>query len=326
MEYPSEILTRARAKLARQKADRESQIQSRLQDAYRKVPRLQSIDQELQRNMASALQEAFSQGGDPAGVMEQARQKNRALQQERRELVLGAFPSGWLDETPVCERCGGSGYLGSTMCGCLEELCRQEQRRELEKRNLADQRFDRFRLDYYPGEYDPKIAASPRAVMEKTLDRCRRYAAGFAPGAGNLLFVGGTGLGKTFLATAIAASVMEKGCNVAYEGAISLFNKLERARFTPTEENRQEAEELTRADLLVIDDLGTEMAGAFVTSALYGLLEERLRQGKSMVITTNLTVEEFAKRYSPQIASRLYGEFSRLTFVGTDIRIRKSQM
>lgn len=326
MNYPSEILTRARAKLAQQKADRESQIQSRLRDAYRQVPRLQIIDQELQSNMAVALQEAFSQDSDPAQVMAEARVKNKLLEQERQALVQAAFPAGWLDETPVCEVCGGSGYLGSSMCSCLKELCRQEQLQELRKRNLADQRFENFRLDYYSEGYDPKIGASPRAVMEKTLNRCRNYAAMFAPGIGNLLFVGGTGLGKTFLATAIAASVMEKGCIVAYEGSISLFNKLERAKFTPTEENRQEAEALTRADLLVIDDLGTEMAGAFVTSALYGLLEERLRQGKSMVITTNLTVEEFAKRYSPQIASRLYGEFSRLTFVGTDIRIRKSQM
>lgn len=325
MAYSNEILTLARARLAQQKEDRESQLRSRLLEAYRQLPRLQSIDMQLQKNMAYALQAAFAQDSDPAQVMNEARQKNQLLQTERETLVKDAFPEGWLDETPVCSRCGGSGYLGSRMCLCLERLCREEQHKALQKLNLGDQHFGSFRLDYYSSQYDPKIGASHRTLMERNLENCRRYAAGFGIGAGNLLFVGGTGLGKTFLATAVAKAVSEKGFSVAYEGAISLFNKLERAKFSPTEENRREAEALVSADLLVIDDLGTEMAGAFVTSALYGLLEDRLRLGKSMVITTNLTVEEFARRYSAQIASRLYGEFTRLTFVGTDIRILKSQ-
>ncbi len=326
MAYDHEIIRRARARLAQQVSDRESRLQTRLLEAYRQLPRLQTIDMQLQKNMATALQTAFLQGNDPAAIMDAARQQNQALQAEREELVRDAFPAGWLDETAVCDRCGGSGYLGSTMCQCLSRLCQEEQRKELDKLNLGDHHFDSFRLDYYPMSYDSRIGASPRTIMERNLENCRRYARGFSLGAGNLLFVGGTGLGKTFLATAIAKAVSDKGFSVAYEGAIPLFNKLEKAKFTPSEENRRDADALTNADLLVIDDLGTEMAGAFVTSALYGLLEERLRLGKSMVITTNLTMDECARRYAPQIASRLYGEFTRLTFLGSDIRILKSQI
>ncbi|MBQ4600924.1 MAG: ATP-binding protein [Oscillospiraceae bacterium] len=325
MAYNFEIVSLARAKLAQQKLEREEQLRVRLLDAYRQTPRLQQIDMELQKNMAYALQEAFTQGSDPVAVMEQARQKNQVLQQERDALAAQVYPAGWLDESPICSRCGGSGYIGSTMCICLESLCRQEQQKKLEAMNLGDHHFGSFRLDYYPTQYNASLGFSPRSIMEKTLNHCREFAAAFTQGAGNLLFVGGTGLGKTFLATAVAKAVSAQGCSVSYEGAISLFSKLERARFSPGEDSRREVEDLTNADLLIIDDLGTELPGAFVTSSLYGLLEERLRLGKSMIVTTNLTYDELAKRYTPRVASRLYGDFALLSFVGSDIRMLRSQ-
>ena len=137
------------------------------------------------------------------------------------------------------------------------------------------------------------------------------------------MFVGGTGLGKTFLSACIANEVAEKGFSVAYESAPRLFAKLEKNRFTPDEESRRQAEDLLAVDLLIIDDLGTEMSGGFVTAALYSLLNDRLLAGKSMIISTNLNVSEIAKRYSPQIASRLQGNFRGLTFLGEDIRVMK---
>ena len=148
----------------------------------------------------------------------------------------------------------------------------------------------------------------------------------FCESSGNLLFVGGTGVGKTFLAVSIARTVAERGYSVCYETASQLFSKLEKARFTSDEEARKEAEKFTLADLLIIDDLGTEMPGQFVTAALYSLLNERLLASKPMVITTNLKVEEAGRRYSPQIASRLYGSFQRYTFVGDDIRVLKNKV
>jgi DNA replication protein DnaC len=137
--------------------------------------------------------------------------------------------------------------------------------------------------------------------------------------------VGNTGLGKTHLALAVGKAVGEQGYTVCYESAISLFAKLEKAKFVPTEESRREAEKLENCDLLIIDDLGTEMPGQFVNAALYGLLNQRLMLRKPMIITTNINIEDAAKRYTGQIASRLYGEFIRLSFLGTDIRILKNK-
>ena len=110
-----------------------------------------------------------------------------------------------------------------------------------------------------------------------------------------------------------------------YETASHLFSKLERARFNGDADARRETENYTKCDLLIIDDLGTEMPGQFVTAALYSLINDRLLSNMPMVVSTNLNVDELARRYSPQIASRLHGSFNRLTFVGEDIRVLKNR-
>ena len=325
MGYSVEVMQRARARLAAAKADRESENQQHLAEAYTKVPRLREIDRQLRMTMAMAAQAAFSQGGDVQRLMEEAKQKNLALQQERQQLVHLYFEEGYLDDSPICDRCGGSGYVGATMCECLAELCRQEQKKELTFLNVGRETFEQFRLDYYPEGYDPKVGASPRAIMERNFKVCKTYAQQFSLKSGNLLFNGGTGLGKTFLSACIARTVADRGFSVVYESAGHLFTKMERAKFTGDEEARAEVRKYTACDLLIIDDLGTEMPGQFVTSALYNLVNDRLLAGRPMVISTNLNVmEDLPKRYAPQVVSRLQGSFKLLPFVGEDIRVKKN--
>ena len=325
MAYSTEVVKRARARLAQAREDRESENRQHLAEAYAKVPRIREIDMLLRRTMAQAAQAAFLQGSDGREQLEQVRQQNISLQREREALAAEYFEEGYLDDSPVCSICGGSGYLGSTMCECLRELCRQEQKKEVSILSGSKESFGQFRLDYYPDRADPKYGASPRTIMEKNLNLCRRYAMTFGLNGGNLLFVGGTGLGKTFLSACIARAVADRGYSVVYETAGHLFSKLEQAKFSPNEENRREAARFTECDLLIIDDLGTEMPGQFVTAALYGLINDRLLEGKPMVVSTNLNVDEMGRRYSPQIASRLHGSFQRLTFVGEDIRVLKNR-
>ena len=325
MGYSKEVVQRARARLAQAKEDRESENRQHLAEAYDRVPRIRQIDILLRRTMAMAAQAVFASGGDVQTAMEEARQQNQTLQQERAWLIETNFEEGFLDETPICDRCGGYGYVGSAMCECLTELCRQEQKKELTLLSGGKESFSQFRLDYYPDCIDPKFGASPRAIMERNFRTCRSYANAFTENSGNLLFIGGTGLGKTFLSACIARAVADKGYSVVYESASHLFNKLEQAKFNPSEESRREAEKFTTCDLLIVDDLGTEMPGQFVTAALYNLVNDRLLSGAPMVISTNLNVEEINRRYSPQIASRLHGNFTRLTFVGEDIRIQKNR-
>lgn len=324
MAYSLEVVHRARQILERQRGLREAENRAHLDQAYREVPRLREIDQQLRLTMAKAAQAAFLKGEDGQTAMTQARQENLALQRERKELEA-QFPAGFLEDSPICPRCGGTGYIGSNMCSCLDALCRQEQKAMLSGLGIPAERFENFRLEYYPDRIDRNLGASPRVIMERVLAKCRRFAQEFGQRDENLLFIGGTGLGKTMLSACIAASVTEGGFSVCYESAAHLFSKLERERFAPSEEAARQAEQLRRCDLLLLDDLGTEMPSQFVTAALYTLLNDRLMGRKPMVISTNLNVEELAQRYNPQIASRLQGSFSRLTFVGEDIRVLKSR-
>jgi len=211
------------------------------------------------------------------------------------------------------------------MCECLQELCRQEQKKEVSILSGSKDAFSQFRLDYYPDRIDPKTGISPRMLMDRNFQRCRRYAMTFSKVSDNLLFTGGTGLGKTFLSACIARTVADRGYSVIYETASHLFTKLEKAKFNPSEETRREADKLMECDLLILDDLGTEMPGQFTTAALYSLLNDRLLESRPMVISTNLNIEEIRRRYSPQIASRLEGSFIGMTFLGEDIRVLKNR-
>ena len=324
MGYSNEVMQRARARLAAAKADRESENRQHLDEAYAKVPRLREIDRQLRLTMAMAAQAVFSSGGDVNEALENAKQQNLSLQREREKLVRLYFEEGYLDDSPVCDRCGGSGYVGAAMCECLAELCRQEQKKELTFLNVGRESFDQFRLDYYPDRLDPKLGINVRSLMEKTYNTCRKYAYGFTERSGNLLFSGDTGLGKTFLSACIARTVADRGYSVVYESAGHLFSNLERAKFSGDEQAREDVKKYTDCDLLIVDDLGTEMPGQFTTAALYSLINDRLLAGKAMIVSTNLTAEDLGRRYSAQIASRLRGNFTRVAFLGDDIRMKRN--
>ena len=323
MGYSIEVVRRARERLAQARSERERENREHLRMAYEQQPRLQEIDRQLRMTMAKAAMSAFA-GGEAERLMEEAKQQNLSLQHERRQIVEGCFEPGFLDESPICPVCSGNGYVGRSMCDCLAELCRQEQKKELTFLSAGQESFDQFRLDYYSDKPTP-AGYVPRVIMEKTYNTCRRYAFGFHDKAGNLLFSGNTGLGKTFLSACIARTVADQGYSVVYESAGKLFQTLEKARFEASDENRRAAAKYAECDLLIVDDLGTELPGQFVTAALYSLINDRLLEAKPTIISTNLSEEELIRRYNPQIASRLRGSYKRVAFVGDDIRLLKNR-
>ncbi len=325
MAYSNEVVARARGRLESINEDRASRYRQRLQTVYAKLPRVRELDVQLQKSMVLATQAVFAGNEGAAEALEAVKEANLTLQQERRELIDGAFGPDYLDEQPSCLLCGGLGYIGSQMCSCLQELCRQEQKKELSLLQCGEGDFADFKLEYYPDRPISGGKVSLRAVMQKTFHDCRTYAMTFGEHQENLLFSGDTGLGKTFLSACIARTVADRGYSVVYESAVHLFEKLEKARFSGDEEAARETVRYQKCDLLIVDDLGTEMGGQFVTTALYTLMNDRLLTGKSTIISTNLTNDEMEKRYSSQILSRLRGSYRRVAFVGDDIRILKSR-
>ena len=330
MAYDSEVLRRATARLEEQNARRRREQDELRARAYRQLPRVAEIDRELRRTMAEVVSAALKTGSDPAPALRAARERNLDLQREREELLAGAgFPPGALDDLPACPRCGDSGWVGSRMCDCLKQLCAQEQIAALSSLlDLGDQCFDNFSLEHYSTQPDPERGASPRENMELVYEVCLNYAQKFGRFYfDDLLLTGGTGLGKTFLSACIARVVAENGHSVVYDTAGRVFARFEAEKFSRDQEDSREARDETRrylaCDLLILDDLGSELTTPFVQSALYQLLNGRLAAGRRTVISTNLTVDDIRQRYSPQIASRLEGEFHVLHFFGEDIRLQK---
>ena len=325
MAYSEEVLRRARARLDASRQEKQETYEAHLQEAYARYPRLLEIDKELRGTMAQVVAAAFRKGEDPTAAIASVRERNLALQRER-EWILDAseLDPDFLDNTPICEACGGTGYVGASMCECLRELCRSEQKKEISSLiGTGKERFSAFRLDYYSDRVDPAIGASPRQMMEDTLKDCRAYANSFTTQSPSLLFTGNTGLGKTFLSGCIARTVADRGYSVVYDTAIQMIADYEADKFgESTEESRRNLARYTSCDLLIIDDLGTEMVTQFSLSALYNVLNTRLIKGLPTIVSTNLDPEGLRSRYTPQIRSRLLGAFELIPFFGEDIRLR----
>lgn len=320
MAYSAQVLRRARVRLEQAKLERERENEAHRAAAYERYPRLREIDRELQQSMAE-LAIAFLKK-DSEEALGAIRTRNQTLQAERNWILeAGEFEDGYLDDTPVCTRCGGTGYDGSQMCSCLRELCRQEQKKELTSLlGSGRESFDTFRLDVYSDAYDPKLGTSPRELMRSNLNICKKYAAGFSAASGSLLFSGATGLGKTFLSACIARQIADRGFSVMYETAIRLFGDFETEKFGAQGGDGSLTRKYFDCDLLIIDDLGTEMTTQFTVSALYSVLNTRMMEGKPILISTNLLPEALETRYSPQIASRIVGTFRLIKFAGDDLR------
>lgn len=325
MAYSDLVLSRARARLAEEKYEAEQQHARRLQQAYGRFPRLKEIDIELRATMAETMAACFAKNGDPQAAIAQIKQKNLALQRER-DWILEAAELGtdYLDEHPVCAECGGQGYIGERMCACLKELCRQEQKKELSSLLGGRESFESFQLHWYSPEVDPAYGVSPRENMELVVRDVRAYAQKFVPGkSGSMLFSGGTGLGKTFLSACVARTVADLGASVVYDTAVKLFADFEAEKFGG--DTTKPTEKYLKCDLLIIDDLGTEMTTQFTQSALYTVINERILANRATIISTNLSMADVRARYAPQIVSRLMGTFEDVYFFGQDIRLQKKQ-
>ena len=321
MAYSRAIVQRAEARLQSEKEQNERSSRARIAAIYEKEPRLGEIERELRRTAAHVLAATFRRQGDPVAAMQQLKKENLALQQERDWILQaeGLEPDD-LTVQPICPTCGGTGYVGAVMCECLKELCRQEQKKELTNLFGAES-FEKFRLDLYPEQFDNQLKRSPREVMNRTYHDTLSYAQNFTCTSPSLLFVGATGLGKTYLSACIARTVADRGFSVSYAPVGQLMAAFENEKFRPQPDTSC-TEEYFSCDLLIIDDLGTEMTTQFTISALYQILNTRLMGAKPTIVSTNLPLGDLSARYSEQIASRLLGAYRLYKFYGDDIRFK----
>ena len=334
MGYEAAVLRRAAKRLAQRRRRREEEQERRRREICAQLPRVAEIDRELKGTIYQIIAASLREGRDPAPSIKVIRDRNLDLQAEKARLLTEhGWPADALDDKPACPRCGDTGWVGASMCSCLRQLCAQEQIAELSKLlDLGEQSFDTFSLDFYSPLPWPGEELSPRENMEFILEVCSNYARKFGKFYfHNLFLTGAPGLGKTFLSACIARTVSEQGFSVVYDTAVNVFARFEEQKFARDREEAGEAKDETRrylgCDLLILDDLGSELTTPFVQSALYTLINSRLSSDRRTVISSNLSMDQVRQRYTPQIASRLEGEYRVLPFYGEDIRLlRKGQL
>ena len=329
MGYDREVLSRARKHYAEAVDSHRAEQRAMREEICGELPEAAELEQKLRGTIAEVIASSLRRGEDPTEEIASIRLRNRALQEELRYLLEeNGYDSDALEDSPMCPICRDTGYVGEKMCSCLAEYCRREQKKELTSLLSTNATFDDFSLDYYPTAVDPATGLSPREQMEINYEFCVEYARHFRPGPDrNLLFNGAPGLGKTFLSACIAREVVDHGYSVVYDTAIHLFSCLEKQKFGGgSEEELHMAERIPECDLLILDDLGTEMSTGFISPALYTIINSRILSEKPTIISTNYTIPQLSQRYTPQIASRLDGEYRLIPFAGTDIRKLKKNM
>lgn len=329
MAIDSKVMARAQQKYREDVERYRADHQELVQRIYRKLPRVEEITRELRATIGQVVAAAFRNGTDPQPVLEALKERNLGLQRERAELLVGSgFAFDALEEKPRCPICRDTGYGDHGPCRCLMAYYTREQNRELSKLlDLGSQSFDTFDFQWYDTKYWPEEGTSPRENMEIIYELCANYAHNFSSKSPNLLMTGAPGLGKTFLSACIAREVSDAGYSVVYDTATHVFAQFESGKFgrdNPFDEDaKADMNRYLNCDLLIMDDLGTEMATTFVTSAFYHLVNHRLVAGRQTILNTNLSLEELGRRYGAAIASRLEGEYQILTFFGRDIRQQK---
>lgn len=327
MTYNKNVFSAVIERFENKREKNREEFDKRHSAAYTKVPKIEQADRELRELSLEAVRSVIKAGKDAEKMIKQFKKKSLNLQAERAELLVTAgFTMNYLDEVFECRKCKDKGFNGASMCDCF----RKELKKELYNRSnlgayLTEQTFKNFDISYFSDKISKVYGISPREKMEKIFEKCKKYAEKFNENSGNLLLIGNTGLGKTFLSTAIARTVLDKGFGVFYDSAQNIFSKIEHNRFKreKDEDVQSDIDLFFETDLLIIDDLGAEFKTQFTESALYNLINSRLILKKPMIINTNLSPEDLEDKYDQRIVSRLTGEFVINDFIGEDIRGKK---
>ena len=269
---------------------------------------------------APQVAQAVLNGGDPTETVRRIERDNLAAQEELRQILAAAGEKA-RDFSPqyTCPLCGDTGYVGREMCSCFRALLADGAGKQLSRiTGMKPARFEEMDLRYYSDLPDAERGESPREHMADVLDYCRCYGENFHAQAESLLLFGTTGTGKTHTALSIARLAAERGFSVVYGPVQQLLHRVEREHFGRAEGDAEDT--MIACDLLILDDLGTELTTPFYTATLYNIINGRLVRGAPTIISTNLLPADWPGRYGEQIASRVLGTYQPLLFVGRDIR------
>ena len=311
MSYDVAALKRAEERYAQSRTDRELEHARLVRNLNDRFPRLAEIDRELTACGLKIVQNVMNSTGSVENAVMAVKARAKALRAERAEILASnGYTPNLLEDRYACEACCDTGYVGSEMCGCLRQIYREEQYADLsELFALSAGDLNSFDPNQYPAVLPGADGVSPREYMAAVAERCRKYAAGFSAASPNLLFSGESGSGKTFFLAAIARGAVERNCSVLYYSAFSLSKMFEDERFAKTSEAADALARCRKVDLLLIDNLGTEMTTAYNASAIYQLLNDRLADKRPTVVTTAMNLQEIGTRYGGHVSARFHADY-----------------
>jgi DNA replication protein DnaC len=304
-----------------QKQSRRHQLSlARRDEVYAKIPEYRELSEQVSEIAVGYLHSRLGEKGknNSASPILVRPELSKIAEKKRQLLVSHGFPEDYLTVSPDCPLCGDTGFVDGNKCRCfkqkeIEILYSSSHLGELVK----EHNFDILTESYYHGEDLKRFRIASAA--------CRRMAAQFDQVYRNLYLYGTVGTGKSFLSICIAKELLETGHSVLYFSAAALFDRLSMYSFDvrTKEELRKFTDDLYGCDLLIIDDLGTELTNQFISAQLFTCLNERHIGRKSTVISTNLSLAEMQARYSDRVFSRITNDYELYKLTGSDIRVLK---
>jgi len=320
----SEIYKKVLREYEKEKDNSDKLFQKRIHEIYSIIPDIKNIDDEIMKtNIAFAKANLRAK---KKGDIQQIKQKNRELLEKKNKLLEQYdINDDFLYDMYKCRKCMDTGYVGNQECSCLKKrLIEAAYDMSNIKDVLKTENFENFDVSLYSDEVDQSTGKSPRDRIESILLKALDFVKNFDNVFTNLFLYGKSGLGKTFLCNCIAKDILDKGKSVLYLSASQLFKTLEKNTFKNDSDEFDDVLNLIfESDLLIIDDLGTEFQTSFTASEFFNIINLRFIKKKPVVISTNLSPEDIADKYSDRVVSRFYGNYDFLQFLGEDIRILK---
>lgn len=294
----------------------------RREEVESKAPEIPAIDRQVAKLSIDLAMLNFKKNIDHDREFPKLKNEITELRGRRMEILSSlGYPLNYLEHHYTCEKCQDTGYIRQDKCNCYKKNLIDVYHRTSDFNDLIrEYTFTNFKLDLYDNEEGP-YPLSPRENMANILETCLGYIRNFSNIQSNLLFFGSPGTGKTFLSSCVAKELLDAGHLVVYRTADGLIQNLKEVKF---HENVELLDLLLNCDLLIIDDLGTELTTEFSKVELFNFLNAKLLRKKKMIISTNLTLENLKNKYDERIYSRLVGDFNIYKFLGEDLRIKKN--
>lgn len=305
-------------------------LQERTKEVFEKIPEIKDLEDEVITDFANLAKEALFISNEAYETSKNTLDKKVTRFAEKKELLLqnNGFAKDYLNQIYTCPFCKDTGFAGGEKCECFKTLSSKLLHSRHGCYFMADENasFDDFRADYYSDDdFDNDTECSSRRNASTAYSLLKAMADDFDNNARNFVIYGGVGIGKTFLTSCLANSLIKTGRSVVFLTAFRFFGIFEKNTFRKVESDDSDTppntDPIFDCDLLVIDDIGTELPNSFTNSKLFDCINERIMNNKPTIISSNWSPAHLKANYSDRIFSRLTKHYKFLKLTGADIRM-----